>query len=500
MTSNPYYDNFTNVPSDTYLNGNGFGAYDYPFRDGLDDVVQQSKALSVDDNHIPQPMASSLANVDPSLVLRSNENLASLSTSSPSMFPHEGNGASTAPPAGPVPADAAFWDMENELYSRYGRCSGPNRVLCRQYEELQPIIWAQHHDWCAQNLKPSPNAHVQTQKMRGNPFVVYTGDEDSFGIGESQAYTPTPETQRQMLPNYTPNSKGKARAQEAVVFEPVGIQPVAESVAIVPHSPDPELDSAAACRQYLAYVDPREAHILAIDGDDWQTVKQHRVQEFEGLLFNALTHQYASDPPSFANLNEVQNAKYIDQQRQAQVDVVAMLQTPVQVKRAKARCQLLVHAVIAFSEKGVPRELFENHQSYVKRQLEPKRNGFLDKKLICSQRLHKIVEMVKSYKLVACDVVEGNNFEWLTQDPDSFLKTKINYLKSNVTRQKKYDTQKGKELEPPSGNGKKQTRPSKRKRKAAEAEFSEDSDEGWDHEMSLAKEKRATRSSARKRA
>ena len=204
------------------------------------------------------------------------------------------------------------------------------------------------------------------------------------------------------------------------------------------YAPDADLDTPQKCRDYLAYPDPATVHSLTFENDDWQGVLYNRKDEFIGAIFAALTHPYAQNPPPGIT-EEAQITKYHDQQQTQTDKVYALLETPYQIKAAKACCSLLFDAGVYVHETGIPKDVYEGYQRFVGKGLTIDRKYRVDMQAICSARLEKMVEGVKANKLIAVDVLEQKNFHRMARDPDFYLTEKFTYLRSNKTRQQNID-------------------------------------------------------------
>jgi hypothetical protein len=202
---------------------------------------------------------------------------------------------------------------------------------------------------------------------------------------------------------------------------------------------DGDLDTPQKCRDYLAYIDPADVHALEFEDDDWEDVLENKKDEFIGEMFEALTHPYAQDLPPGITLTTEAREKYHKQQDTQTAKVLGLLQTAPQIKAAKALCSLLFDAAVYVHEVGVPKEVYDSYQWYIRKERQVDRKCRLDPKSICSERLETIVAGIKANKLIAMDVLEQTNFHRMARDPQFYLVEKFTYLRSNKTRQENVD-------------------------------------------------------------
>ena len=200
------------------------------------------------------------------------------------------------------------------------------------------------------------------------------------------------------------------------------------------YTPDADLDSSEACRAYLAYPDSRTLKVVDIEEDDWQDVKQNRAQEFVGMFFEALTHEFHPNPPSGVTLSPEQHEDYTKQQHHATGKLYDQLKTPAQLKAAKAQCYVLFETAIKVSEKGVDSDTHKLYEHAINQGRMPDKRDRVDIKSISSERMQKIARVIKANKLIAADVVDGKNFYRICVHPEYYLVEKITMRKSNQTR------------------------------------------------------------------
>ena len=321
--------------------------------------------------------------------------------------------------------DSIFWNTQRFLNLPNGQVlTKTNYVLFHSYPDLQEVIGQDLQRWRSPNPFP--------QVMNSRPVYGYQGhqrDNDSDDGDSDTTYEPQvrkAEPAKQSPVKKATRARSRVRVQAAEA---------ASNTTLDPFTPDASLDSPSACREYLAYLDPADTETPTIANDDWKDVKEHRIQEFVGQFFDVLPQEHGAGPPEGVRLAEEKMTKYHEQQDGGLLKIKNLLQTASQIKGAKARCYLLFDAVVAFHERGVPKELYDKHQWYLQVNRKPDRTCRLDFDTICSARMLKVAEVIKANKLVALDVLQGKNLDRFAQDPKLYLIGKFEYLKSNTKRQ-----------------------------------------------------------------
>lgn len=323
--------------------------------------------------------------------------------------------AATRPPSAfndlpPGWENDSFWTIKAKLRVDGGvPVRGTFAQLYVYYAVAHEEIWRQHHAyWLSVEAQRTPQAQRHGQI----------------------AHYHTPDVAQPANPLFTaPTAPPKQKKRPHKTDAAVAKNPVP------PYGPDADLDTPAKCRDYLAYVDPADVHVLTFENDDWQHVLRNRKHEFIGGIFEALTHQYAQDTPDGVVLGEKALERYYEQQDAQMAKVVAQLQTNSQIKTAKALCSLLFDAVVYIHEVGVSTNVWEGYQWYAAKDRQVDRKYRLDVASICSVRLGKLVNAVQSNKLIAMDVLDQTNFDRMARDPLFYLLEKFTYLRSNKTRQ-----------------------------------------------------------------
>ena len=165
---------------------------------------------------------------------------------------------------------------------------------------------------------------------------------------------------------------------------------------------------------------------------------QTNLHAYTAKVYEALTHP--SDPtPSQDLVGDNGLAKYTEQQNQAAAALVRHLSTPAGTKSTKACCILLVTQALSVHTDGVSSERFAKHQNAVLRNTKSDAAFRIAVDLKCSERIDAMVEIIKSNKLIARDVVEQKNFQRFCESPEAYLARKFSYMRSNRTRQDKVD-------------------------------------------------------------
>lgn len=240
-----------------------------------------------------------------------------------------------------------------------------------------------------------------------------------------------PRSSQNKRPADTTNSRKRQRATAE--------DAMSEMKAAPAYVPDNDLDTPEKCRNYLAHAGSSNIQSLNIPHDDWKDVAQNRKQEFIGSIFNSLAHGYDPTPSTSFTLSDAVMEKYHTQQKELAAKVLARLQSPQQIRRAKALCSLLFDEAVYMHEFGVSQELYAGYEDSFAKNRQVDRKFRLNVEAICSVRLQMVVDLIKSNKLIALDVLEQKNFERIVRDPEFYIQEKFKYLTSNWTRQARTD-------------------------------------------------------------
>ena len=312
-----------------------------------------------------------------------------------------------------------FWNLRAVFTSPSGQLIETTIAnLYLHFPSAHEEIWEHHRQW-----RQKQAGQAQPEELRHlnvNPVVARVKEEGKPAKSMTKQSKAT-------KPASTPRNKTTTAAAA----------PTTNQVPL--YTPDADLDTPQKCRDYLAYVDPADVLTLTIPDDDWQDVLQNRKHEFIAQIFAALPHPYAQDPPAGIILDEDARTKYYTQQDANTTKVYSVLRTTSQIKAAKALCSILFDAAVYVHEGGVPKEMYDMNQWYVRKERQVDRKYRLDLESICSARLDKIVEGIKVNKLIAVDVLEQKNYHRMARDPEFYLLEKFTYLRSNKTRQEKID-------------------------------------------------------------
>ena len=244
----------------------------------------------------------------------------------------------------------AFWNAPNFLEEPgLGYVAGTNAELFQDYPDYHYAVWREYEFHLQQQTQdqlcgfdPAPTARPAGNEVRET-------DTDNCGSGAFQAEVPAQaEVPVQSDEPAAKKSKKRGRPAKETADRPnkKARNAVAEELSgnISSYTRDPALDSPAACRKFLAYVDLLDAHKPEIDDDDLEDVEKNRSHDFIGGIFDALSVPAAPEPPAGAKLTDGAKEKYREQQDKYYPKVINLLQTPAQVKAAKAQCSLLYEA------------------------------------------------------------------------------------------------------------------------------------------------------------
>ena len=307
---------------------------------------------------------------------------------------------------GTIPADFytnKFWTIRTELTLSDGQSvRGTFAELYQRYAFAHKEIW---RHYSVQHAR-----QVQSHQQASSPHVDATKSTKAQG----------------KRPKLTLSSRRPGTAAVAMTPPPAYVA-------------DDDLDTPQKCRDYLAYIDPADVRALEFEDDDWEDVLEHKKHEFIGEMLEAMTHPYAQDPPVGITLTKEAREKYHKQQDTQTGKVLGLLQTAPQIKAAKALCSLLFDATVYVHKVGVPKEVYDGYQWYIRKERQVDRKYRLDLLSICSERLEKVVAGIQANKLIAMDVLEQTNFHRLARDPGFYLVEKFTYLRSNKTRQENID-------------------------------------------------------------
>ena len=375
-----------------------------------------------------------------------------------------------------VPGDDIFWDESTNLTLSNGeQVSGTFRQLYDRYPELRQSIQGYMSGYgVAGGGSAQPDA---TTDVSWDDFMDFEAEggaasgEQHGHVGDVDIGQIDPELmhQEQSVESYSapavPIVQPADIGVETPVVEPpnspdAGMETTAEAnvAAAQPASPPNALEQQAATTgnlgtpadapQYIPDIasfedartivegrDGSNRQLLSIPGDDVQQVKG-RIHEYSKLLFDAFLVPGVAKPGMVVLPADAQE-KFVAQQDQGLKDVQKLLKTQAQQKEARAQCLLLFEMTVFIHEAGMPKDIYDIVTTKHRRKSD--RKNHLDLTSICSDRLAKMVNMVRDYKRVAVDVLKGVGRSRFAQDPDFYAEEKVTFLASNTTRQRTID-------------------------------------------------------------
>jgi len=183
--------------------------------------------------------------------------------------------------------------------------------------------------------------------------------------------------------------------------------------------------SVSAARDYLHDRPAQDCKPILLDGDDWQSVKY---QWFDGFCIELL--QALRVPPNGAPGGFDENERQIFQQNHAKIfnQVKQELRTRQQLSDVQARVMLAMDQVVRVHEIGIPKAVYAKSHAKTHRGYEP------EERLICSVRARAVIDLAKSNKYVALDIIHQKNLEQLAQAPLKYVERKLANFKTNAAR------------------------------------------------------------------
>ncbi|KAK0844593.1 hypothetical protein LTS02_015628 [Friedmanniomyces endolithicus] len=263
-----------------------------------------------------------------------------------------------------------------------------------------------------------PRRSFAMGKTSGQELVTETGVYGRFGIGMGkEGDVPKYETKK--------GKKDRKTAQH---------KPRSSPPAYVADITDPD-----KARWALAHPRPADFTPVRPPSDDLATVKD-RMHFYAKQLYDALQTAGVVDLSGYPGMsrlsepgggNDIAN-RFQKQQREALEKVRDLMIEPQQIKDARANCILAYDAAVFVHEIGVSTKDFE----YVTDHPERKSAHYphIDLVTICSARLERMIDLVRDFKPIALDVLEGKHMRDFAQDPMYYAGKKQTFLKSNATR------------------------------------------------------------------
>ncbi|KAK0259337.1 hypothetical protein LTR91_006011 [Friedmanniomyces endolithicus] len=192
-------------------------------------------------------------------------------------------------------------------------------------------------------------------------------------------------------------------------------------------------------RWTLSHPRPSDFTPLRLRNDDLAAVKS-RMHFYAKQLHDALQDAGVVDLSDYPNMSrtmgpdrdhEIAN-RFQKQQREALEKVKDLMMEPQQIKNARANCVLAYDAAVFVHETGVPTKDFEGVTEHPER--KSAHYPHIDLMSICSARLEKMIALVRDFKPIALDMLEGKHMRDFAQDPMYYAGKKQTFLKSNATR------------------------------------------------------------------
>ncbi|KAK0865243.1 hypothetical protein LTR87_015496 [Friedmanniomyces endolithicus] len=188
-------------------------------------------------------------------------------------------------------------------------------------------------------------------------------------------------------------------------------------------------------------LDPARPHFTPVrpPNDDVAAVKD-RMHFYAKHLYDALQIAGVVDLsgyPSMSRSNEQDGGndianRFQKQQYEAVEKVRDLMIDSQQIKNARASCILAHDAAVFVHETGVPTKDFEDVAEHPER--KSAHYPHIDLVSICSARLEKMIDLVRDFKPIALDMLEGKHMRDFAQDPMYYAGKKQTFLKSNATR------------------------------------------------------------------
>ncbi|KAK0314876.1 hypothetical protein LTR82_012868 [Friedmanniomyces endolithicus] len=190
-----------------------------------------------------------------------------------------------------------------------------------------------------------------------------------------------------------------------------------------------------------ALAHPRSADFTRVRprNDDLAAVKG-RMHFYAKQFYDALQTAGVVDLSGYSSMarasepgrdNDIAN-RFQKQQREALEKARDLMIEPQQIKDARANCILAYDAAVFVHETGVPTKDFEDVTDHPER--ESAHYPHIDLVAICSARLEMMIDLVRDFKPIALDVLEGKHMRDFAQDPVYYAGKKQTFLKSNATR------------------------------------------------------------------
>lgn len=392
-------------------------------------------------------------------------------------------------PPNAMPADSGFWNISDDMIKPNGMTvHGTFFDLYAAHPDLRSQIDAVHKGFMnVYNLTDTTDVDAgrgdndfgalvesgESQESLEDPSQTLLNAIDQVNALPSQATSDIPKTKMARKPT-TKMARSTATADASTVPHPqigpssnlatnftqrdeaeeeAGIEQeleaetetgedtndVSETPAAAPRQPlatvpqyVPDIASIKDAHSIIDNPDPAICRKLNLSGDDVEEVKSQKMHFYAKKLFDAILTPGVQTPAGTVLTAEAQ-AKF-DRQQGSLTKIQDLLKAKDQQKQARANCILAFEAAVFAHEVGVPKDLYDQFEK--KGATAADRSTHLDATSICSERLDKMVDQVRHYKLVANDLLNGKRMHRLAWDPTYYSEQKIGYLLSNTTRGK----------------------------------------------------------------
>ena len=189
---------------------------------------------------------------------------------------------------------------------------------------------------------------------------------------------------------------------------------------------EPEHESVEAARAWLRDRAPGAAcKKPKAGGDDPETVRREQFYDWCGRLYAAVQHPAGNVPTHF---DDAQKKYWVEHQSTQHVHNMRCLETPDDIKKAKARVMIVIDEILSVHEHGVPKSDIEEAEKHRGKSYPPN----MDLSLL--DRLKDIVKYVEKNKYISRDVLKGTNLVDLVRSPYLYNKRKMGNVKTNNVR------------------------------------------------------------------
>ncbi|KXS98327.1 hypothetical protein AC578_6855 [Pseudocercospora eumusae] len=322
------------------------------------------------------------------------------------------------------------WDLGYCLFCD-GASNGPHAYDC-------PL----HYNYPAQVSLPTSSEVQYSGHARGvmeTPTLVRTANMASDEV--VNAYAPPTQAQQDLLRptgpiklnpiNFGGRSPDPAASMPTPTSEPDSSQlpdiaPRQQPLIAAPPGQFPytgRFKSFAEAQSALQAQPTDRIVSLNIKNDDWQLVKNAEyVQDCGARLLAAIQHAPTEAPA--IHTNDFSRQYYFDHQANTLTRIFESLQAnPLQ---AEARVLVCIQEVISIHEHGLPEPVMarKSHKQGYK----------IESKILCSERISKVIHGATVDKYIAHDILTGLNVKDYVRSPDGFLKRKQENCRVNAKK------------------------------------------------------------------